>query len=592
MRVRYKKNNMQISFLNGRIITDGYLYEDVPYDVSANNLSVCFDGKWGLSKYLSVKTGKEYSPRSVVTLYKNGERVGAYTKKKVSMAGRTQEITVYGDGFAVEMKQFITKEEDAVFVEMLFSADTPTEFTLLYGIGYSWEIPPFACDGEYKYIDENCFFEIPVKVCGQKRLRFVLSYEGSKEYCGQLLSAFDEKMGQAYAEIDNVVFPPSVQTEEEKALYLSALFCCIENYKECGELKGFVAGCNYLNPLRTYYRDSYWTVLSTYAYDVSLVKRQISTLARGIAADGTCPSAVKQDFSAFWGGHYDSPSFFVMMTYDYVNHSGDVAFLQEQINGKSVFERCLLVMNKQMERADATGLLYKPGPFNKLDWADEVNRNGYVTYDEALYYRALWCMEKLCNACGVDGTSYRLAAEKVKQAINDILWDEEKGYYVNYVDGDFIEDNLSVDTVLVTLFGIAEGSRASRTLDAMEQLLETKNNHLQQAGDYGVMCVYPFYKRVSAAYFKSSQDYEYHNGGNWPYWAAMYAYAKHLAGRDYHYPLESWFSYNLEKGIFTPVEYFSPCRKSGSTLQAWSGVAAFTFDFIGKPSFFAPKHLK
>jgi glycogen debranching enzyme len=126
----------------------------------------------------------------------------------------------------------------------------------------------------------------------------------------------------------------------------------------------------------------------------------------------------------------------------------------------------------------------------------------------------------------------------------------------------------------------------------MERLLETKNNHLQQAGDYGVMCVYPFYKRISAAYFKSSQDYEYHNGGNWPYWSAIYAYAKSLAGRECRYALESWFSYHLEKGIFTPVEYFSPCRKSGSTLQAWSGAAAFTFDFMDKENFFAPKYLK
>lgn len=38
---------MKVSFLNGQIVADGYLHEDVPYDVSANNLSVCFDGKGG-----------------------------------------------------------------------------------------------------------------------------------------------------------------------------------------------------------------------------------------------------------------------------------------------------------------------------------------------------------------------------------------------------------------------------------------------------------------------------------------------------------------------------------------------------------------
>ena len=32
-------------------------------------------------------------------------------------------------------------------------------------------------------------------------------------------------------EVDDVVMPASVETEEEKALYLSALFCCIENYR-------------------------------------------------------------------------------------------------------------------------------------------------------------------------------------------------------------------------------------------------------------------------------------------------------------------------------------------------------------------------
>lgn len=586
---------MKVSFENGRIVTDGYLHEEVPFDVSANRLSVCFDGKGGISKYLSVRDGKNYSWRSMFVLYKNGERVGAYTKKRVRMAGRIQEIILYGDGYRVELKQFITKADSAVFVEASFFADTPTTFTMLWGIGdnhENWLVPAFACNAPYKLEKENMFFELEVDVCGEKRIPFVTSYEEGQAYCDSLLSSFAEIAEATRKEIDDVAIPASAQTEEEKALYLSALFCCLENYKECGGLKGFVAGCRYLKPLRTYYRDSYWTVLSTYAYNISLVKNQIRTLAHGIDKDGSCPSAVKQDFSAFWGGHYDSPSFFVMMTYDYVNHSGDVAFLQEEVNGKSVLDLCALVVQKQMERTDETGLLYKEGPFNKLDWADEVNRNGYVTYDEALYYRALTCMEKLCRACGRDGSLYAQTAEKVKAAVNRLLWDEEKGYYVNYVDGEFTEDNLSVDTVLVYLFGIAEGERAERMLNAMEQMLETKNNHLQQAGDYGVMCVYPFYKRISAAYFKSSQDYEYHNGGNWPYWSAMYAYAKYLAGREYRYPLESWFSYNLERGIYTPVEYFSPCRKSGSTLQAWSGAAAFVFDFIGKPSFFAPKHLK
>ena len=583
---------MQISFKNGQIITDGYLHEDVPYDVSANQLSVCFDGKGGLSKYLSVRTGIEYSARSMTSFYKDGRRIGAYTNKRTSMAGRKQEICLSDDGFRIEMKQFITKDGNAVFVDMRFYSDTKTEFTLLYGTGASWVVPAFACDGDWQWMDENYFFKVHVPVDGEKRLRFVVQYEGEPFVCEALLKSFDKYLHEAEAEIDGVIFPSSVKTEEEKALYMSALFCCIENYKQYGGWEGFVAGCNYLDPLRTYYRDSYWTILPMYAYDVTLIKRQILTLAKGIFEDGSCPSAVKTDFSGYWGGHYDSPCFFVMMAYDYVNHTGDQAFLQEKIGEKTIVELCELVLKKQFERTDETGLIYKEGPFNKLDWADEVNRNGYVTYDEALFYRAVSCMEKLCRAVGKDGEAYRVKAEQIKTAINEILWDEEKGYYVNYKDGAFTEDNLSVDTVLVYLFGIADETRANRMLDAMERLLETKNNSLQKAGDYGIMCVYPFYKGIDSAYFKSSQDYEYHNGANWPYWSAIYAYAKYLAGRDYRYALESWFFYNLDRGIFTPIEYFSPCRKSGSTLQAWSGMSAFVYDRIGKESFFQAKTLK
>ena len=185
---------MKISFFNGRIIADGYLHEDIPFDVAGNNLSVCFDGKWGISKYLSVATGKNYTSRSVVTLYKNGERVGAYTKKKVSMVGRTQEIIIFGKGFEMEMKQFIAKEDNAIFIEMNFSAEAPTNFNFLYGIGCAVGIPRVSCECDCKFIAENAFFEMPINVCKQRRVRFVMSYEGDQSYCDGLLAVFDEKM--------------------------------------------------------------------------------------------------------------------------------------------------------------------------------------------------------------------------------------------------------------------------------------------------------------------------------------------------------------------------------------------------------------
>ena len=44
----------------------------------------------------------------------------------------------------------------------------------------------------------------------------------------------------------------------------------------------------------------------------------------GINENGDCPSAVKSDYSEWWGNHYDSPSFLSMMLYDYVDRKSVV----------------------------------------------------------------------------------------------------------------------------------------------------------------------------------------------------------------------------------------------------------------------------
>lgn len=110
----------------------------------------------------------------------------------------------------------------------------------------------------------------------------------------------------------------------------------------------------------------------------------------------------------------------------------------------------------------------------------------------------------------------------------------------------------------------------------MEKLLETKNNGMDI--DFGSMCVYPFYSKIYSARNKSTQPFDYHNGSNWPYLSAMYAYAKRKFGMDYKHLLTVPFEYNLENGNYTQVEYFSPYCDTGSALQGWSGDAAFVLD--------------
>jgi glycogen debranching enzyme len=386
--------------------------------------------------------------------------------------------------------------------------------------------------------------------------------------------------------------------ELQKALYASCLNCAASNYKEKGRFKALLAGIVYQFPARTYFRDGYWTALPLVAAEPRIVRNQILTLARGIGKKGECPSAVKSTFKNYWGNHYDSPSFFVMLLHDYVANGGDPSILFEKIRGKSVLDRAEAVVRRLESETDETGLLVKSGKYNRRDWCDNVFRTGYATYDEALYARALYCMSDifsaLFNAGKAEGgggdsvksseresykskrESYQNKYERVKKAINDILFDEEKGYFVNYKDGDFVEDNLSIDTVAIALFGLSTDERIVRMLKNMEKILESKNNAGQALGDFGVLSVYPFYK-TEAVVQKSSLPYYYHNGGDWPYLSAAYAYAKLIFGMDYRYPLTRWFDYNAQRGNFTPVEFFSPAHSDGSLMQGWSAMGAFLF---------------
>ena len=597
---------MKHEYQDGKIILHGRFWETALYNVANECISVQLDGKAGLCEYYAANKSDNYVAAYVRAAFAvDGKTLDAFAPKTMEMIGRKQKITFRQDGVEFAIEQFLAPSINGLFTQITVQSERPAqcEFSLYcgrYGAkvlsdGRTVSAGEMVLSSSIKgqWIDENGAYYLQEHVAGKKIFHLFLSFDCSVQQAESFLNRFDFYQSQTDAEIESIRFPDSVQTQEEKAFYCSTYFCALENYRKTGDFSGFSAGCRYMNPLRTYYRDGYWTTLSMYKSHIGLVRDEIVTLARGIASDGGCPSAVKSDFSAFWGNHYDSPSFFVMMLYDYVNHSGDRAILTEDNDGKTILEKAVAVLDRLTECADETGLIYKEGAYNKRDWADEVNRNGYVSYVEILYIRALYCLSELLYATGnsVRGDRYHALCQRTKAAFDAILWDEEKGYYVNYKYGDFTEDNFSADTLTAVIFGVCSGDKAKRMLANAEKHLDTRKNKICKADEFGIMCVYPLYRGIASANRKSAQPYDYHNGANWPYWSAVYAYAQSLYGREWKYALMSWFDYNVRKGNYTPVEYFSPCCADGSLLQAWSGLGAFVLDHVGKPSFFAPHQL-
>lgn len=632
---------MSVSFENGAIVHHDDFCVRSFYDVSNNLLTAQFDGMGGISKYAVINKWDfiecYYNQMSI-----NDKVFDLYTPKKVTMVGRRMIIETETDDACVKIIQFTDDKTNAIFEEFEVTAKrdgVKFENVINFGLNINSYVKTlfdarrslsnfsrlvFGTIGSYfkghkrnedrgdfitvkNRLLENWYFDFAISNPAfaressptytnqfsaelylnkdeTKSIKIILSSGTLGDYSyvdvAELYPKFDEYKMKANEYVDNMPVPKSCTTEFLKAYYKSLYNCSLSMYKEMGDFKGFLAGIVYQSPARTYYRDGYWTILSILPNRPDLVRNEILTLARGVDRDGKCPSAVKYNFKNWWGNHYDSPSFLAIMLYDYVRVTGDKTILEEKWRKSNILDATRMVVEKLAECEDHTGLLYKGGEYNRRDWCDNVFRSGYCTYDEALYQRALYALGMLYE--GIDESvskEYLARAEKVKKAINEILWEPELGYYVNYKDEKFVEDNLSIDTVLCVLFDIANEEQSRSMLKKMEQLLESKNNKEQKAGDFGCLSVYPFYKDNKSVVIKSSLPYYYHNGGDWPYWSAAYAYAKLSYGMDYEYPLTRWFSYNLEKKNFTPVEFYAPCHPIGSLLQAWSSVGAFVLSY-------------
>ncbi len=627
------------SYEKAAIIVTEQAGKRVKYDVSNNRITAQFDGLGGISKYAVMNNFSVFSSYYAIFCI-NGKPFDYSGEKQIAMLGRAQKTSFSYNGASVCAHQFLDNGNNAVYNEISVTADKDTEFSLTvnFGIDYlSYLQQLFSARlsartlfklvagqlssrnskdsakgglsvlrgnvlGDY-YIDvaadtaltglecERKFFNQfclkgSIRKGEGKTFRYVVS-AGAREsltFCdaAECLNSFDiaDKQSKEYCDYLADSVPLHIKDGALAAYYASSLNSSLSNYKELGEFKGFLAGIVYQFPARTYYRDSYWTALAALKTKPDWVKNQIITLTRGVSRDGKCPSAVKFNFKNHWGDHYDSPSFLPMLVHDYIAATGNKDILTCSVKGRTVLATSQKALDKLSEHADETGLLVKKGAYNRRDWCDNVFRNGYVTYDEILYARALYCMSALMSVYGDEraAQAYYTKHLKVKAAINEILWDKDKGYYINYKNAEYTEGNLSVDTVIAALFGIADKEKAVSMLAKMEALLESRNNKEQPCGDFGVLSVYPVYGDPKATVQKSSLPYYYHNGGDWPYLSNIYAYAKMLYGMDYIYPLTRWFEYNIEKGNYTPVEFYNPLHPDGSLLQAWSSTGAFVLD--------------
>lgn len=607
---------------NGGLFGKFPLYKKVHYDMSNKKVLCQCDGSGAISKYSIANRFETFIPNSFYTSFSiNNEGISGLVDKTVSMIGRTQHMSIDNKDVKIWCNTFLDEDTQAIFQQYNIAnmGEENIKFRIDFGFLFNMEsiykhtkIPMYSqlkyeknewgyynkvCDGWGMSLISNNAIELrevqdigahysvtteiqPGKVDCINLIYFMDDHEDIEHLSSKdMIKQFNKSYANAVS-YNKWLGDIAPGNKIQKSQFVSCLNCGISSYKEMDNFKGFFAGINYQTPARTYYRDGYFTAISVLKEKPKWVANQIQTLILGIAKDGSCPSAVINKDEFFWANHLDAPQFLIILIDDYIKSTRDIEFLSKKINGKTVSAWAEFLGQGLIKKADSKGLIYREAG-NRHDWADNVYREGYVTYIQALYCKSMFSLYNILDNLGSPkAIKYKEQGKIVSKAIEDNLWCEEKGWYINYISENCKEDNLSIDTVLLAWFDVVNPERAKCMLKNMENILETWNNFHQPFGDWGTMCVYPPYKYKHHLVEKSSYDFSYHNGSDWPYFSSVYALAKQMHGLDGTYPATRWFTYSLEQGWSTPVEYYSPTAGAGSNLQGWSAMGALAIRSI------------
>jgi hypothetical protein len=342
--------------------------------------------------------------------------------------------------------------------------------------------------------------------------------------------------------------------------------------------------------------DAYWSSQALLPFRPEMVRDEILALARAVHEDGRLARSIRtlprpEEAPAApglgpydrWPDASDSPSYFAMLVHDYLAWTGERGILDEREGSRTVWDKVLACVHYLRSLDTNHDFLFEKRR-NQPDWAFDVLRDDWVTYDLALHCQALKSAAEIALLRGDEQTARDLGkwAEGTQSGINGRLWDEGHGYYVDYIRSyqGFVERHAALDTTVAVLFGVATEHQSHRHLEHLERILETRHNSQQYYGDWGVMNCFPFYREHDDLVGRSAWAYSFHNGAAWPGWSGIYALAELLHRRPgWRYALERWWTYGLAQYWFTPTEYYAPpydapSVRRGAALYAWSSVPA------------------
>jgi len=310
--------------------------------------------------------------------------------------------------------------------------------------------------------------------------------------------------------------------------------------KRCCSKDGFLASSvNEDNYKRVFSRDGIIIGLSTLLLNdkelINMFKTTLVTLAKYQNKNGAIPSNVDvENKKVSFGrnvGRVDATLWFVIGAGQYIKNTKDKEFAKKHIR---IIRKCMSIL-KSWEFNDK-GFIYVP---QGGDWADEYINEGYVLYDQLLYYQALreYCFCE--NFLKKDICNFKETVKFMKNSIKVNFWPEEKDLMSKYVYHNSLFNNLlnrkddeffissftpgsyvnrfdCFGNSLAILFGLALNSRSKRLIKYIEELYKEKK---LIPAFYPVITKKDFeWKLLQSNYnfrFKNEPN-QFHNGGIWP----------------------------------------------------------------------------
>ncbi|MEM2121475.1 MAG: GH116 family glycosyl hydrolase [Candidatus Woesearchaeota archaeon] len=120
---------------------------------------------------------------------------------------------------------------------------------------------------------------------------------------------------------------------------------------------------------------------------------------------------------------------------------------------------------------------------NYCSWADSIKKNGFVLYTNTLYYKALIDFSKINRILNrkIEAKEYYKKADELKQKINKYFWNEEKGFYSDFLT--LGKDYFSTEGNLLTIiFNIADKTKSKKIIKYIDNSkintpVPSKTNH-------------------------------------------------------------------------------------------------------------------